>query len=370
MLLDNREPLEPWEANLHGSLRVLSTGGDVDLSPAVRSHQYDKTFSRVSYHRCDHAARQSDVPAEGLAQQAVPTEGLAQQGVLAESLARARNEVSTTYDSATDGSTFSTDRHTFNTGGNTFNTDGITLKTNVTGLLNGGENHSWSCQQENKNAKGDGGGDSRSLFLRSKSDDYGDSRSRLLRNEFPANPATSWTVGGTDEAHTCGRSAGQIQKCDRELTLPGLNPTTRHLLTDMGSLPRKITEGEMPLGVDHDGLVGVPDATAFRQCCKTVQTVHASPAEPSWAISSRFGLSRNPSQQGVSATTPSAREGRQEDSSVASLNVFAQDPVMVALVERAHQIEEELERRRLFGIYDGKQPPPISYGKVGPDGIH
>lgn len=268
MLLGNREPLEDWEANLHGSL--LPTSVDSDLSP-VRTNRHDQA-----------------------AREAVPIEGLA--------LAK-RTEVDATH--------------------------GSTLRKNTISRLDSGESRAWSTEQGNNEAAGDEDSDSRSL---------------LPKKEIPANCAPPCMRGVNHEAFNHGRSPGPIHEQDgREMALSELTSATEAFNTGMDSVLRQFTEGDIPLGFDLDGSVNVHNVADFGRHCRMTNT---SPAEPPWA--SR--LVGNRPQEHVSAMTPSARGGRQDDSSVASLKVFAEDPVIMALLERAHDIEAELERRRLFGI--------------------
>lgn len=284
MLLDNREPLDRGEANIHDD-SLLPTGigadSDFDLSP-VRSNRYEQA-----------------------ARDAVHIQGLA----------------------------LATDAKIDATYGSTFR------KKTISGL-NGGESRTLSSEQRKKEATGDEGSDSRSL---------------LFRKNFPRNRAAQpFMLGVCDEAFTCGSSTGQSEKrYDREMALSELTSATGTLLTGMDAVLRQFTEGEIPLGFDRDGLVNVPDVTDFRH---RGRMKHASSVEPSWPVHSNFSLVTNRPEEHISTMTPSARGEKQDDSSVAALTFFAEDPKIVALVERAHEIEAELERRRYFGIEDGKQP--------------
>lgn len=210
-----------------------------------------------------------------------------------------------------------------------------TLSKKTISGVEGGESRAWASEQAiGKNeATGDEGSDSRSL---------------LLREEFPTNRAAPYMGGGNDQAFNRGRSTRHIQQhYGREMALPEPTSATGDLLTGVDSVLRQFTDDETPLGFDHDGPVSVRDVSDFRRCCRMTHTSSAE-AEPSWA--SR--LVRNRPQEDVSAMTPSARGGKQDDSRLASLKVFAEDPVIVALLARAHEIEVELERRRLLGIED------------------
>lgn len=206
-----------------------------------------------------------------------------------------------------------------------------TLREKTISGLDGGESRAWCSNQalgENE-ATGDEGSDSRSL---------------LLLKEFPTNRAARCMGGVNDEAFNRGRSTGLIQQhYGRGMALPELTSATGDLLTGVDSVLRQFTEDEKPLSFEDDDPVNVRDLTNFRRCCRMT---HTSSAKPSWA--SR--VVKDCPQEDVSAMTPSARGGKQDDSSLASLKVFAEDPIIVALLARAHEIEVELERRRLLGI--------------------